>query len=158
MQTLRLYLDTSVFGGCFDAEFREDSNTLFEIIRTAHHIIVLSEVVIKELEDAPVQVREILSSLPHGLLEPITLSDEILALRDAYLSAGIIGPRWVDDAAHVATATVARADAIVSWNFSHIVRLDKIKAYNQINFSRGYGILTIVTPKEVIASGTVEER
>jgi hypothetical protein len=30
---------------------------------------------------------------------------------------GIVSPRWSDDAAHVAAATVARADAIVSWNF-----------------------------------------
>lgn len=50
----------------------------------------------------------------------------------------------------MAAATVARADAIVSWNFKHIVRLDKMKAYNQINLLNGYGILTIVSPKEVI--------
>jgi hypothetical protein len=74
---------------------------------------------------------------------------EILTLRDAYLAAGIIGPRWANDATHVAAATVARADAIVSWNFAHIVRLDKMKAYNQLNLLNGYGILTIITPKEV---------
>lgn len=73
------------------------------------------------------------------------LTTEILALRDEYLSAKIIGMRWIDDATHVAAATVARADAIVSWNFAHIVRLDKMKAYNQINLLNGYGILTIIT-------------
>jgi hypothetical protein len=46
-------------------------------------------------------------------------------------------------------ATVYRADAIVSWNFRHIVRLDKIKMFNQINLLNGYGILTIISPKEV---------
>jgi hypothetical protein len=50
---------------------------------------------------------------------------------------------------HVAAATAARADAIVSWNFRHIMRLDKMRAYNQINLSNGYGILTIISPKEV---------
>ena len=75
----------------------------------------------------------------------------VLYLRDAYLKARILTPRWADDAAHVAAATVARADAIVSWNFRHIVRLDKMKAYNRINVLEGYGILTIVTPKEVVA-------
>ena len=59
------------------------------------------------------------------------------------------GQRWLDDATHVAAATIARADAIVSWNFRHIVRLDRIKAYNQVNLANGYGILTIVSPRDV---------
>ncbi|MEK7250008.1 MAG: hypothetical protein AAB209_06235, partial [Bacteroidota bacterium] len=74
---------------------------------------------------------------------------EVIELRDAYLSAGVVGPKWVDDATHVAAATVARADAIVSWNFVHIVRLDRMKAYNRVNLLNGYGMLTIITPKEI---------
>jgi len=65
------------------------------------------------------------------------------------LSAGILTERWIDDAEHVAMATVARADALISWNFRHIVRLDKIKAFNQVNLSKGYGILTILSPTEL---------
>jgi len=53
------------------------------------------------------------------------------------------------DASHVAVATVTKTDAIVSWNFKHIVRLDRMKAYNQINQLHGYGVLTIVSPREV---------
>jgi len=49
----------------------------------------------------------------------------------------------------VAAATVARADAIVSWNFKHIVRLDRIRGFNAVNLMQGYGIITIVSPKEV---------
>jgi hypothetical protein len=54
------------------------------------------------------------------------------------------------DAMHVAFATIARVDAIVSWNFKHIVRFDKIKAFNQINFQNGYGYLQILSPKEIL--------
>lgn len=67
----------------------------------------------------------------------------------AYLSEGIVGERSRNDATHVAAATVARADAIISWNFRHIVRLDRIRAYNQVNLLNGHGILTILTPREV---------
>jgi hypothetical protein len=70
-------------------------------------------------------------------------------LRDAYLAAGILDPQWTDDATHVAAATVARADAIVSWNFKHIVRIDKMRAYNQVNLQTGFGLLSIVSPQEV---------
>jgi hypothetical protein len=79
----------------------------------------------------------------------VTLTAEVSLLRDAYLQAGIVGARWSNDAAHVAAATVARADAIVSWNFKHIVRLEKMKGYNGMSLLNGYGILTIITPREV---------
>jgi hypothetical protein len=74
----------------------------------------------------------------------------VLQLRDAYLAAGVVGPKWMDDATHVAAATVAKADAIVSWNFKHILRLDKIKAYNEVNGQMGFAALTILSPKEVV--------
>lgn len=77
------------------------------------------------------------------------LNDDVLALRDEYIKAGIVGERWVDDAAHVAAASVAGPDAIVSWNHKHIVALDKIKGYNAVNEGMGYQSLTIVTPIEV---------
>lgn len=64
--------------------------------------------------------------------------------------AKVVGPKSRNDATHVAYATVARADAIVSWNFKDIVRLDRMKGYNRVNFEKGYGILEIVSPKEVV--------
>lgn len=70
-------------------------------------------------------------------------------MQQAYLAEGILSPPSADDALHVAAATVAGADAIVSWNFKHIVRLDKIKAYNRVNVAAGYDDLTILSPKEV---------
>jgi len=146
---LRVYLDTSVYGGCQDAAFSEDSLRVIEAVSQDKLIALTSEVVIRELLQAPQAVKESRSKLPEHSVEEVPLTDEVFALANAYLEAGILGPRQGDDAIHVAAATVARADAIVSWNFRHIVRLDKIKAYNQINLLNGYGILTIVTPKEV---------
>ena len=90
--------------------------------------MLLSEVVIQEILLAPENVQNVLASIPTSSIERVPLSTEIIELRNAYIKAGILGPKWIDDATHVAAATVARADAIVSWNFSHIVRLDKMKA------------------------------
>ena len=146
---LRLYAHTSAIGGCFDPEFATDSLRLIEAARNGRVVLLLSDIVIRELEDAPKRVRDILPSLPTAAVERVELTEEVLDLRDAYLEAKILGPQWSDDAAHVAAATVARADAIVSWNLAHIVRLDKMKAYNQVNIINGYGIITIITPKEV---------
>jgi predicted nucleic acid-binding protein len=146
---LRVYIDTSVIGGCFDDEFVEDSQRVFELAKRGCLRLLLSDVVIRELEQAPPSVRDLLESLPEPSVQRVTITEEVYQLRDAYIGAGVIGQQWVDDATHVAAATVAQADAIVSWNFRHIVRLDKIKAYNQVNKTLGYDELTIVSPKEI---------
>lgn len=151
IKRFRIYADTSVFGGCYDSEFKEDSLCFFKDIKSGRYILLLTEVVLAELQGAPEKVRDILKELPPSSVELINLNDEIIALRDAYIAAGIIKERWLDDATHVAAATAARADAIVSWNFKHIVRLDKMKQYNEVNLFNGYGILTIISPKELMS-------
>jgi predicted nucleic acid-binding protein len=153
MKRLRVYVDTSVVGGCFDDEFAHDSNRLIEAARLGRLTLLVSVVVANELAGAPAQVADLLEGLPFAAVEDVALTPEVFALRDAYLRARILGSRWADDALHVAAATVHRADAIVSWNFKHIVRLDKMKAYNRVNAAEGYGMLTIVTPREVMGHG-----
>ena len=150
LRLMRIYVDTSVIGGCFDEEFSEASNRLFELARSGRLVLLVSDVVLRELEHAPEIVRSLLNSLPDSSIERIYADKGSLELRDAYSDARILGPKWLDDMTHVAIATVSRADAIVSWNFKHIVRLDKMKAYNQVNILNGYGILTIISPMEVM--------
>lgn len=149
MRALRVYVDTSVIGGCLDDEFSDESLRLVQAVQQAKVVMLLSEIVSAELRNAPVAVQQILNSIPQAAIEQVELTAEIVELAEAYLAAGIVSEKSLNDAIHVAAATVARADAIVSWNFKHIVRLDKMKAYNQINLLNGYGILTIVSPREV---------
>jgi predicted nucleic acid-binding protein len=158
VKPLRVYVDTSVIGGCFDEEFAEDSRRLLAAAAEGRIVLLLGPVVLRELASAPRQVVDVLSRLPASSVERVELTDEVVALRDAYIAADILGPRWEDDAAHVASATVAGADAIASWNFRHIVRLDKMKAYNQVNQRRGYGVLTIVSPREVCLDEPDEDK
>ena len=149
MKLLRVYTDSSVLGGCRDIEFEDDSLRLIHWARRRELTLLISEITLRELEAAPSEVKAILGDIPPDGLEFVPLTTEILALRDAYVHAGVVGPQWLNDAAHVAAATVVRADAIVSWNFKHIVRLEKIRGYNQVNESLGYGTLAIITPREV---------
>jgi hypothetical protein len=104
---------------------------------------------VRELAAAPGRVRQLIESLPTDAVVQVPLTRDVIDLRNAYLTAGILDPQWTDDATHVAAATVARADAIVSWNFKHIVRIDKMRAYNQVNLQTGFGLLPIVSPQGV---------
>ncbi|MCF7810252.1 hypothetical protein K9N50_04605 [bacterium] len=152
MKHLRIYLDTSVFGGYFDAEFIEASRKLFDEIRNGQSTLVLSETTLRELDDAPKHVQELLKSIPNRNLEIVVRSDEVSELRDAYITAGVVGSNSLYDAEHIAFATVAGVDMIVSWNFKHIVNYRKIKGYHAVNILNGYQPISIHCPSEVIES------
>ncbi len=147
----RRYLDTSVFGGCFDSAQRwsVDSRRVIDLFSRRDAVLLFSELVERELLGAPANVQEVFAEIPQESVEPVPLTAEIDELAGAYVRAGVGGARWLEDCTHVAAATIARADAIVSWNFKHIVRLDRIKGYNNVNLSLGYGIITIISPREV---------
>lgn len=85
-------------------------------------------------------------------LETIIGCDEIVELRDAYLDSEIVGYSSMDDAEHIACASVADVDLIVSWNFKHIVHYDKIKQYHAVNLLKGYRMIPIHTPREVVSN------
>lgn len=147
----RLYLDTSVFGGCFDTvqKWAEDSRRVMDYFIKGRATLISSEILENELATAHAAVRNMFLSIPDSAIEKFNVGTEVDNLAHAYITAGVISGRWLEDCQHVAIATVARADAIVSWNFKHIVRLNRIKGYNQVNLMSGYGLITVVSPKEV---------
>jgi predicted nucleic acid-binding protein len=151
MKPLRIYLDTSVFGGCFDKEFLKDSVKIFEAAGEGRIIIVLGELVGLELKAAPEYVQALTNSVPPENIMEVEFNHAAKELQSAYLEAGILTPNSAIDAGHVATATIHRVDAIVSWNFKHIVQLEKMKLFNQVNLKNGYGFLEIVSPREVLS-------
>jgi hypothetical protein len=110
---------------------------------------VTSAIVQEELSPAPTEVRNLFNEML-GLMEVADISEDVLELRSAYLDAGIVSPRWSQDALHVAVATVSGCSLIVSWNFKHIVHFQKIPRYNAVNTMRGYAHIGIFSPLEVI--------
>lgn len=152
MKQLRVYADTSVFGGCFDDEFAEESKSFFADIKAGKFILVVSSTTLGELDRTPQQVQKVLAGLPAENVEIIEFSDEVVSLRDAYLDAGIVGPEGRADAEHIASASVADVDFVVSWNFKHIVHFEKIAGYQAINLINGYKEIRIFSPKEVVES------
>ncbi len=148
----RIYADTSVLGGCEDDEFREPSHRLVEAFKSGESILVLSEIALRELENAPDTVRAVLRRIPETSIEAIFLTPETEELASAYIEDGAIVAAMRADALHIALATMARVDVLVSWNFKHIVNLKRIHAYNAVNLKRGYPLLEIRTPREVLSN------
>ena len=156
MPTIRVYVDSSVFGGVEDDEFAEPSRRFFEDVRRGRYVIVLSDQVYRELERAPKPVREGWKSLPGECVEEAPMTADVERLAEAYIAAGVLSKSAEDDARHVAAATVASADVIVSWNFRHIVNRERIRGYNAVNVLNGYREIEIYSPQEMGGEGEKE--
>jgi predicted nucleic acid-binding protein len=144
-----VYADTSVYGGVYDDDFSKASTSFFDAVRRGSFQLVLSEIVHRELSFAPVQVQELFQEmLPLAFLIPV--SEQAVNLQQSYIKEGIVTNKSLDDALHVALATVSECDLIVSWNFKHIVHFQKIPLFNAVNTLNGYKSLMIYSPLEVI--------
>jgi predicted nucleic acid-binding protein len=146
---IKVYADTSVFGGVFDDEFTQSSKEFFQEVKSGRFLLVTSAVVQAEILSAPEQVQEFFYAMS-AYAEVAELTLAVLELRQAYLNANIVTQKSLDDATHVALASISSCDMIVSWNFKHIVHFEKIPKYNAVNTIQGYGHLNIFSPSEVI--------
>ena len=135
----RVYADTSVFGGVFDAEFSAPSRRFFEEVDAGKFVLVISPVVEEEIRSAPDVVQKLFAAY-----------DQTLELQASSLELGVVSRNSLADALHVAIATVAGCELIVSWNFRDIVHFDKIRKYNAVNILRGHGQIAIHSPLEVV--------
>ena len=146
---MKIYADTSIFGGVFDKEFSTPSKKFFQLVDSKRITLVTSAVVKAEIEYAPNNI-QIFFERYASISEIADIDERVLKLRDEYIKAGIVTKNSMDDALHVAIATLSRCDIIVSWNFKHIVHYDKIPKYNAVNILFGYTQIDIFSPLEVI--------
>ncbi len=154
MRKPRIYLDTSVIGGCFDPEFSVFSVELFQEIAREFFVPVISQVTIDEIMSAPSIVREKLKAvLGLAHTEVVSHSSEFTELAEAYIKEKAIPSKFREDATHIAIATIQKVDVLVSWNFKHIVNLRRIHLFNAVNIKLGYPTLEIRSPREVIENG-----
>lgn len=149
----RIYIDTSVVGGYYDEEFKEDTRKLFERLENDEITFVVSDLLDLELLDAPQRVRELLLKYSPDKFERIELTEEATRLADTYIKEKVVGQTSITDCRHIALATINKVDVLSSWNFKHIVNLDKIKGYNSVNLRLGYMMVEIRSPKDLINYG-----
>ena len=146
----RIYIDTSIVGGFFDEEFSADTQALFKRLENKEIIFIISSVLQQELQKAPENVKQLLNKYEESYFEYIELTEEAIELADKYIEENVVGKTSADDCRHIALATIYKADALVSWNFKHIVNLERIKGYNGVNLKNGYSIVEIRSPKELL--------
>lgn len=146
----RIYIDTSVVGGYFDEEFKEATVKLFERLDNDEIKFVVSDLLDLELLSAPPHVKEHLLQYAAGKFERVELTQEAIQLANNYIAEKVVGKTSLEDCRHIALATINKVDVLASWNFKHIVNLDRIKVYNSVNLRLGYSIIEIRSPKDLV--------
>ncbi len=146
----RLYIDTSVFGGHYDVEFAEFTIPLFERFKNGEFTLLFSSVTQDELENAPQSVRQLMQHLKIEFTEFLEMTDVAIDLATEYIEEKVVGKTSYADCLHIALATINHADYLLSWNFKHIVNVQRIRGYNSINIKNGYKQLEIRSPRDFI--------
>ena len=149
----RIYIDTSVVGGFFDEEFSEATQLLFQRLENNEVLFVVSDLLDLELINAPEKVKNLLHKYSIEKFERVELTEAAEKLADTYIDEKVVGKTSLEDCRHIAIATLNKVDVLASWNFKHIVNLDRIKGYNSVNLKLGYAMLEIRSPKDLINYG-----
>jgi len=150
MRRQRIYIDTSIVGGFFDAEFEKETKALFKRLEDKEVVFVISDLLREELQDAPPNVKQLLDQCDENSLEIVVLTDEAKELADKYIAENVVGKTSLDDCRHIAMATLHKVDVLASWNFKHIVNLARIRGYNGVNMKNGCAAIEIRNPRELI--------
>ncbi len=146
----RIYIDTSVVGGYFDEEFRETTELFFRQFQVGDFRFVVSDLLDLELLNAPARVRDLLPRYPPDYFERVAFTEEAETLANQYIAEKVVGKTSLADCRHIALATVARVDVLASWNFKHIVNIQRIHGYNSVNLRLGYQLLEIRSPRDLL--------
>ena len=152
MHKLKLYLDTTILNFAFADDAPKERDVTLTFFKHVNRFEVsISDIVIKEINRSSAQKRDhlaaFLSRFDFGILEFDKSAQE---LADRYIKEGIIPIKYQDDAFHIAIATVNNMDAILSWNFQHIVKVKTKREVVGINLIMGYRPIDIYTPLEVV--------
>jgi len=157
MRRLKLYLDTSVinFVHAEDSpDFQRVTEDFFEHHARAYDLFI-SDVVQLEIDRCSDPSRR---DLLYGVLENHDLKvlhsdedQEVLRLANLYIESGVVPAGKMEDALHVAYATVYGMDILLSWNFKHLANVNKEAKIQIVNFREGYKRpLRLTSPMEVI--------
>ena len=145
----KIYFDTSVISALFDERTPERLKmTAVLWSNLSDYEVFISELVIEELERVSEQVRPKLFSVAKDFIV-LKISKEAEELAEIYVKQGIFPEKYFDDALHVALASVNQIGVLLSWNFTHLVKLKTRRMVSIVNLSKNIMPVEIVSPPEL---------
>jgi predicted nucleic acid-binding protein len=154
MKKLKIYLDTTIISYLDQKERPErmaETHRLWEKIKTGEFEVVISDIDIAEIngcsEAKRTKLYEYLSQINYTLVN----SDErAIEIATKTVDLNVLKQRSFLDCQHIANAIVSGCDAIVSWNFRHIVNHKTMMGVKAVTALEGYTDLLIYAPTVLI--------
>ena len=145
----KIYLDTSVISALFD-ERTPERLTMTSALwsKLNDYEVFISELVLEELERANEQIKNKLFSAVKDFIV-LKISKEAEELAEIYVKQGIFPEKYFDDALHVALASVNQIGILLSWNFTHLVKLKTRRMVSIVNLSENIIPVEIASPPEL---------
>ena len=160
MNKPKVYLDTSVISHLEQDDAPDkmkDSHILWEEIKKGRYDVYVSETVIGEMMGASKEKRTLLAghlqAIPHAILAS---NDAVEKYAAKLIEVGVLTQKSYNDCLHIAHAVVNRCDMILSWNFSHMVRVKTIDGVRYVSSILGYGKMGIYAPSMIVERGEVD--
>jgi len=144
----RIYVDSSAVGGKFNTRVAEQTKPFWDAVERGEFVVIASDVLDDELAGAPKRVQDFFYGLPQTSIERVISTDESDDLAEKYIAEGVVSESSLADCKHIALATLTGADALVSWNFRHMIY--RRAGYNDVNEKLGYPRITIQTPEKLM--------
>ena len=160
VRKLRIYIDTSVVGYLDqndDPDLMADTHRLWDQIKDGIYDVILSDVTIAEIDACHEEKREILfdylSEIDYTLIE---VDERTIEIAGRFIDLGVLREKSFDDCQHIAAAITSECDAIVSWNFKHIVNHKIIMGVKAVTALEGYSDVLIYTPS-ILIGGEIDD-
>ena len=152
---LKLYLDTSIFNFAISTQDvpheKEITLKFLDSIKQGIFLGYVSVIVLREINDAPPKKQDDLLKLMEQFeLETLPRTAEVDLLAERYVQEKIIPLKHMDDALHIAIASVHNLDVIASWNFEHLVKMKTRREVQAVNALMGYKGVEICSPQEIM--------
>ena len=154
MRRLTIYIDTSVIGNLDrydDNDIKRDTHKLWNQIKDGLYSVVISDVTIAEIDNCSDEKREKLYEYLNEIeYTEIEVDERTLEIAERFVDLGVLKQKCFDDCQHIAAAITSNCDAIVSWNFRHIVNHKTIMGVKAITALEGFNDVLIYTPSILV--------
>lgn len=158
---IRIYLDTSVISYLDQQDAPEkmkEPQEVWKILETGKYEVIISNLVIREISQCNDEKQERLMDYIETIdYTEYEISEETRELAQLVIKEGILNPKSIDDATHIASAILSEADIILSWNFKHLVNIDTINGIRKICFNKNFNkFIDIYAPNVLLRKGEDE--
>lgn len=148
---IRVYLDTSIISYLDQQDMPDkmkETKSMWEILKSNKFQVIISDLVLREIDECNEEKKQILLSYLNEIdYEICTIDSEVDELANIIIEEGILRPKSLDDATHIAVAILSNANMILSWNFKHLVNYNTINGIRQICFKKNLNrIIDIYSP------------